>query len=72
MAEAFIITEDQPDGGVAMKATFTGGWDPSSPAHQAIQIALKHLDSVMTKSAERADTVVEDVNGNLLLKTPDV
>ena len=49
MSSAQIIIED--DGpGVAVKAIFTGGYDPKSPAHQAAQILIgladEHLERI--------------------------
>ena len=48
MSNAQIMIED--DGaGVAVKAVFQGGYDKTSPSHQAAQIMLKLADEYMQR-----------------------
>ena len=51
MGIATIILEDD-NGQVACKATFEGGWNPASHAHQHANLMLKHLDSLCTRASE--------------------
>ena len=48
MSNAQIIIEDDGQG-VAVKAIFTGGYDKTSPAHQAAQILIGLADEHMER-----------------------
>lgn len=48
MATAHIILSDD-NGAVACKATFDGGWDGNSHAHQHANLMLKHMDELCTR-----------------------
>jgi hypothetical protein len=48
MPTATIILSDD-NGAVACKATFEGGWDSTSHAHQHAHLMLKHMDDLCTR-----------------------
>jgi hypothetical protein len=51
MGMATIILSDDA-GTVACKATFDGGWNPASHAHQHANLLLKHMDELCTRASE--------------------
>jgi len=59
MATAVIVLEDD-NGAVACRATFEGGWDGESHAHQHASLLLKHMDELCTRVST---PVVEAVPG---------
>ena len=48
MGTATIVLSDD-NGAVACKATFDGGWDASSHAHQHANLMLRHMDEICTR-----------------------
>ena len=51
MGMATIVLEDD-NGQVACKATFSGGFDTRSHAHQHANLMLQHMDSICTRASE--------------------
>lgn len=65
MATATITLEDD-NGAVACKLVFGGGYQNSSGAHQAAQILIKQMDSLMERQgAAVIDPLVVETNARL-------
>ena len=52
MPGAYISIEDTPEGELAVKCGFEGGWNKDSHAHQHAQILLAHLDTLAERRSE--------------------
>lgn len=46
MTRALIILDDAENGGVTTQVQLQGGWNPTSPAHDAAQALMIHLASL--------------------------
>lgn len=54
---AHLNAEDQGDGTCKMNAVYIGDYNPKSPAHQHIRLAVRYLDSVLTRVSEPSEIV---------------
>lgn len=71
MAHACLVLEDTPDGQIAARATYTGGFDRQSHAHQHLQIVIKMLDQLLEPKGELPPELAHLADGPRAVATPD-
>ena len=56
MTRALIILDDDEAGGITTQVHLKGGWNPTSPAHDAAQALMIHLASLAGAPAVNLST----------------